>query len=226
MSPLHRHMSHPNEPQNCTGQTPPTRTSSLSSNTLSELSYLHSANLRHRDVKPHSLLANADCELMMCDSDPARAYRPHYGPGAQYGIAGVLDGTSWGRLHGHRLHRPAEANPQNLDALHEETLRRVTSTRPRILHEVPALHAITLAIHLPNHMLCFKPAKRISSDKALAPYLHVWHDAADEPVCFQKLDSGLDNDDMPPTKTLVGTHRSCSTSSGMISSPVPSGRMT
>jgi serine/threonine protein kinase len=33
-------------------------------------------------------------------------------------------------------------------------------------------------------MLCFDPAKRISCEQALNhPYLQVWHDPADEPVC-------------------------------------------
>ncbi len=33
-------------------------------------------------------------------------------------------------------------------------------------------------------MLCFDPAKRISCEEALNhPYLQVWHDPADEPVC-------------------------------------------
>jgi serine/threonine protein kinase len=33
-------------------------------------------------------------------------------------------------------------------------------------------------------MLCFDPAKRISCEQALNhPYLQVWHDPADEPLC-------------------------------------------
>lgn len=33
-------------------------------------------------------------------------------------------------------------------------------------------------------MLAFDPAKRISCEEALAhPYLAVWHDPTDEPVC-------------------------------------------
>lgn len=33
-------------------------------------------------------------------------------------------------------------------------------------------------------MLCFDPAKRISCEQALNhPYLQVWHDPADEPIC-------------------------------------------
>lgn len=35
-----------------------------------------------------------------------------------------------------------------------------------------------------SQMLCFDPAKRISCEQALNhPYLAVWHDPSDEPIC-------------------------------------------
>ncbi len=35
-----------------------------------------------------------------------------------------------------------------------------------------------------DRMLAFDPSSRISVDKALEhPYLHIWHDASDEPDC-------------------------------------------
>jgi serine/threonine protein kinase len=95
----------------------------------------------------------------------------------------------------------------------EDTLRRVGSPRaqdyirslpikPRIPFQTLYPHANPLAIDLLNkvrrtrrasvmrlrhaQMLCFDPAKRISCEDALNhPYLQVWHDPADEPICEQ-----------------------------------------
>jgi mitogen-activated protein kinase 7 len=40
------------------------------------------------------------------------------------------------------------------------------------------------ALDLLNHMLAFDPSSRISVEEALEhPYLHIWHDASDEPGC-------------------------------------------
>lgn len=45
-------------------------------------------------------------------------------------------------------------------------------------------------------MLCFDPARRISCEQALNhPYLQVWHDPADEPVCEQKFDFSFEEED-------------------------------
>ncbi|KZT52671.1 kinase-like protein [Calocera cornea HHB12733] len=98
----------------------------------------------------------------------------------------------------------------------EDTLRRVGSPRaqdyirslpikPRIPFQSLYPHANPLAIDLLAQMLCFDPAKRISCEKALEhPYLAVWHDAADEPVCSQPFDFGFEDvDDMPGMKALI-----------------------
>jgi len=45
-------------------------------------------------------------------------------------------------------------------------------------------------------MLCFDPARRVSCEQALNhPYLQVWHDPADEPVCESKFDFSFEEED-------------------------------
>ena len=54
----------------------------------------------------------------------------------------------------------------------------------------------TLAIDILSRMLNFDPAKRISCEQAQNhPYLKVWHDPADEPVCPAKSDVGFEDED-------------------------------
>lgn len=56
--------------------------------------------------------------------------------------------------------------------------------KPRVAFGTLYPHANPLAIDLLQQMLCFDPAKRISCEAALNhPYLQVWHDPADEPIC-------------------------------------------
>ncbi|KAG2159099.1 kinase-like domain-containing protein [Suillus bovinus] len=89
----------------------------------------------------------------------------------------------------------------------EDTLRRVGSPRaqdyirslpikPRVPFQTLYPHANPLAIDLLQQMLCFDPAKRISCEAALNhPYLQVWHDPADEPVCDTKFDFSFEEED-------------------------------
>jgi len=89
----------------------------------------------------------------------------------------------------------------------EDTLRRVGSPRaqdyirslpikPRIPFNHLYPHANPLAIDLLGKLLAFDPAKRISCEEALAhPYLAVWHDPHDEPVCSSTFDFGFEDED-------------------------------
>lgn len=98
----------------------------------------------------------------------------------------------------------------------EETLRRVGSPRaqeyirslpfkPRIPFSQLYPSANPLALDLLEKMLAFDPAQRISCQEALLhPYLSVWHDPADEPVCDKKFDFGFEAvDDVQGMKQLI-----------------------
>jgi mitogen-activated protein kinase 7 len=77
----------------------------------------------------------------------------------------------------------------------EETLSRIGSPRAQeYVRNLPFMakrpfpslfpNANPDALDLLNHMLAFDPSSRISVEEALEhPYLHIWHDASDEPGC-------------------------------------------
>jgi mitogen-activated protein kinase 7 len=77
----------------------------------------------------------------------------------------------------------------------EETLSRIGSPRAQeYVRNLPFMAKRTFqslfpnanpdALDLLNHMLAFDPSSRISVETALEhPYLHIWHDASDEPGC-------------------------------------------
>ncbi|CAE6412363.1 unnamed protein product [Rhizoctonia solani] len=89
----------------------------------------------------------------------------------------------------------------------EDTLRRVGSPRaqdyirslpikPRIPFQTMYPTANPQAIDLLGKLLAFDPAKRISCEQALThPYLSVWHDPSDEPVCSSTFDFGFEEED-------------------------------
>ncbi|KAJ6480287.1 kinase-like domain-containing protein [Mycena sanguinolenta] len=89
----------------------------------------------------------------------------------------------------------------------EDTVRRVGSPRaqdyirslpikPRVPFATLFPHANPLAIDLLSQMLCFDPAKRINCEQALAhPYLQVWREPADEPICEAKFDFSFEEED-------------------------------
>ncbi|KAJ1306011.1 hypothetical protein OPQ81_010726 [Rhizoctonia solani] len=89
----------------------------------------------------------------------------------------------------------------------EDTLRRVGSPRaqdyirslpikPRIPFHTMYPGANPQALDLLGKLLAFDPAKRISCEQALShPYLSVWHDPSDEPVCSSAFDFGFEEED-------------------------------
>lgn len=86
----------------------------------------------------------------------------------------------------------------------EETLSRIGSPRaqdyvrnlphmPRVSFQSLFPNANPDALHLLDRMLAFDPSSRISVEEALEhPYLHIWHDASDEPAAPTKFDFGFE----------------------------------
>src|ERR1700722_2476764 len=72
----------------------------------------------------------------------------------------------------------------NLQRCQAQDYIRSLPIKPRVPFSTLFPNANPLAIELLSQLLCFDPAKRISCEQALNhPYLQVWHDPADEPVC-------------------------------------------
>lgn len=82
----------------------------------------------------------------------------------------------------------------------EETLSRIGSPRAQeYVRNLPFMPKIPFqrlfpnanpdALDLLDRMLAFDPSSRISVEEALEhPYLHIWHDASDEPTCPSTFD--------------------------------------
>ncbi|WFD43264.1 mitogen-activated protein kinase [Malassezia psittaci] len=77
--------------------------------------------------------------------------------------------------------------------------------KPQIPFEQLYPDANPLALDLLRRLLAFDPAERITCDEALKhPYLAVWHDPADEPLCSTKFDFNFEQvDDTEGMKMLI-----------------------
>ncbi|MCJ1282774.1 Mitogen-activated protein kinase [Xylographa opegraphella] len=98
----------------------------------------------------------------------------------------------------------------------EETLSRIGSPRAQdYVRNLPAMpkrsfqqlfpNANPDALDLLNRMLAFDPSSRISVEEALEHrYLHIWHDASDEPPCPTTFDFAFEVvEDVPEMRKMI-----------------------
>ncbi|AET41188.1 putative protein kinase KDX1 Ecym_7361 [Eremothecium cymbalariae DBVPG len=98
----------------------------------------------------------------------------------------------------------------------EETLKRIGSKNVQdYIHQLGFIPKVPFHKLYPNanpqaadlleRMLAFDPKTRITVDEALEhPYLSIWHDPSDEPVCNKKFDFGFESvNEMEQLKQMV-----------------------
>ncbi|CAG8525567.1 11424_t:CDS:10 [Diversispora eburnea] len=104
---------------------------------------------------------------------------------------------------------------QTLGTPNDVTLTRIGSARAQeYIRNLPYMHkksfstlfpnANPLALDLLERLLTFDPSKRITVDEALEhPYLSVWHDPNDEPVCSEGFDFSFESVDSPEVMKVM-----------------------
>ena len=105
---------------------------------------------------------------------------------------------------------------QILGTPNEETLSRIGSPRaqeyvrnlpygPKKAFSAMFPTANPDALDLLNHMLAFDPSSRISVEDALEhQYLHIWHDASDEPACPTTFDFAFEVvEEVPEMRRMI-----------------------
>lgn len=98
----------------------------------------------------------------------------------------------------------------------EETLSRIGSPRAQeYVRNLPYMPKVSFqrlfpaanpdALDLLDRMLAFDPSSRISVEQALEHrYLHIWHDATDEPPCQTTFDFAFEVvDDVPTMRKMI-----------------------
>ena len=98
----------------------------------------------------------------------------------------------------------------------EETLSRIGSPRAQeYVRNLPFMPKVTFqrlfpnanpdALDLLDRMLAFDPSSRISVEDALEHrYLHIWHDASDEPSCPTTFDFGFEVvEEVPEMRKMI-----------------------
>lgn len=101
------------------------------------------------------------------------------------------------------LGTPSEDILCRLESVQAQDYIRSLPIKPRVPFFTLFPQANPLAIDLLSQLLCFDPEKRISCDEALHhPYLHVWHDPVDEPVCNSVL-AFMKNTKLFPTFDII-----------------------
>ncbi|QPG75360.1 Mitogen-activated protein kinase slt2/MPK1 [Brettanomyces nanus] len=103
------------------------------------------------------------------------------------------------------LGTPDEKTVESIKSPRARAYIRSLPYMPRIPFETLYPNASPLALDLLGKMLTLDPQQRISVDQALEhPYLEVWHDPNDEPVCPRKFDFSFEEvDDLQRMKKII-----------------------